>query len=168
MLIVQLAPGASVGPQVPRPASAKSPLTVSSVKIKGASPVLVTVTNCAGLVVPTACAAKFSKFGERLTAGCNCVPMPIRLTLCGLSAALSGMVRIPVLVPVAVGVKWMLIVQLPPGASDGPQDPRPASAKSPLTVSSVKVSGAPPALVTVTNCAELVVPTGCAAKVNDV
>ena len=43
--------------------------------------------------------------------------------------------------PVPFGVKWMLIVQVAPGASDGPQDPRPARAKSPLTVSRVKVNG---------------------------
>ncbi len=79
---------------------------------------------------------------------------------------MSGIVSVPVLVPVAVGVKWMLIVQLAPGASDVPQVPRPAGAKSPLTVSSVKVNPAVPVLVAVTNCAELVVPTACAAKVN--
>ena len=73
----------------------------------------------------------------------------------------------PVLVPAPVGVKWMLIVQLTPGASDGPHVPKPASAKSPLTVSSVKVNGALPRLLTVTNCAGLVVPTVCVAKVNE-
>jgi len=77
------------------------------------------------------------------------------------------MARAPVLVPVPVGVKWMLIVQCAPGAREAPQDPRPASAKSPLTVSSVKVKGALPVLVTVTNCAGLVVPTACAAKDNE-
>ena len=81
--------------------------------------------------------------------------------------ALSGMVRNPVLVPAAVGVKWMLIVQFAPGASDVPHVPKPASAKSPLTISPVKVRVAVPKLVTVTNCAELVVPTACAGKVNE-
>jgi hypothetical protein len=69
MLIVQFAPGASDGPQEPRPASAKSPLTVSCVNVKGALPVLVTVTNCAELVVPSACAEKVNEAGDKLTAG---------------------------------------------------------------------------------------------------
>ena len=81
---------------------------------------------------------------------------------------MSGIVSVPVLVPVAVGVKWMLIVQFAPGASDVPQVPTPASAKSPLTVSPVKVSVVLPVFVTVTNWAELVVPTVWGAKVNEV
>ena len=71
MLIVQFAPGGSDGPHDPSPASAKSPLTVSCVKVSGALPVLVTVTNCAELVVPTVCAGKVKEAGDKLTAGCD-------------------------------------------------------------------------------------------------
>ena len=47
--------------------------------------------------------------------------MPVRLMLCGLLAALSVMVIAPVRVPVAVGVKVTLMVQLPAAATNVPQ-----------------------------------------------
>jgi hypothetical protein len=53
-LMVQLAPGKTVVPHVPRPAKAKSPLIVKVLgKVRFAPPVLVRVTNCVVLVVPT-------------------------------------------------------------------------------------------------------------------
>jgi hypothetical protein len=39
-------------------------------------------------------------------------PLPVRLTVCGLPAALSLIVMLPVLVPTALGVKRMVITQL--------------------------------------------------------
>jgi hypothetical protein len=48
-------------------------------------------------------------------------PVPVRLTLCGLLAALSVKVIAPVRVPTAVGVKVTLIVQLPAAATNVPQ-----------------------------------------------
>ena len=68
-------------------------------------------------------------------------------------------VTVPVRVPVVVGVKFTLIVQLVPGASDVPQVPSPAEAKSPLSVMLLIVTVAVPELVSVENCAALVVPT---------
>jgi hypothetical protein len=44
------------------------------------------------------------------------IPLPLRLTTCGLPEALSVIVSAPVLLPVAVGVKLTLTVQLPLGA----------------------------------------------------
>ena len=49
------------------------------------------------------------------------VPVPVRLTVCGLPAALSKMLTDAVRVPAAVGAKVMLIVQLPPTATELPQ-----------------------------------------------
>ena len=58
---------------------------------------------------------------ERLTTGAVPVPLPERLMTCGLPLALSVMVTAPVRVPVAVGVKVTLIVQLFPVATPVPQ-----------------------------------------------
>ena len=43
-------------------------------------------------------------------------PVPDKLTICGVVLALSVIVRVPVLVPIAVGVKVTEIVQLFPPA----------------------------------------------------
>jgi hypothetical protein len=40
-------------------------------------------------------------------------PLPVRLIACGLPAALSLIVMLPVLVPAALGVKRTVITQLP-------------------------------------------------------
>jgi hypothetical protein len=48
------------------------------------------------------------------------MPIPLRLITCGLLLALAVIVIPPVLVPTAVGVKVILIVQLPLGAMDAP------------------------------------------------
>ena len=54
MLIVQLPPTAKELPQVPSPPQVKSPEMVSVPKLMVELPVLVKVTNCAELMVPTA------------------------------------------------------------------------------------------------------------------
>ena len=56
--------------------------------------------------------------GERLTAGAE--PVPERLTVCGLPAALSEMLTEAVRVPVAPGVKVTLIVHVPLAAGTVP------------------------------------------------
>ena len=86
-------------------------------------------------------------------------PLPVRLIVWGLPVALSLTVTVPVRVPVVVGVKFTLIVQLVPAASEVPQVPSPAKAKSPLIVSPLTVMVVVPELVSVENCAALVVPT---------
>ncbi len=84
-----------------------------------AVPLLVSVTPCAALVLPTCWLLKLRLVGERVTAGA--IPVPLRLTLCGLPAALSVIETVPVRVPVAVGVNVTLIVQLAAAATDAPQ-----------------------------------------------
>ena len=68
--------------------------------------------------------------GERLAE--DETPVPLRLAVWGLPAALSLTVRVAVRVPVAVGVNVTLIVQLPPAATLDPQ--LLVWAKSPLLV----------------------------------
>jgi len=57
-------------------------------------------------------------------------PVPVRAIVCGLSFALSVIVKVPVRLPLAVGVKVTLTVQLALGPSDVPQ--LLVSEKSPL------------------------------------
>jgi len=81
------------------------------------------------------------------------VPVPERLTVCGLPGASCVMVRLPSRVPVAVGLKVTLIVQLAPAATLEPQVL--VWAKSPLTPMLVMVNGPLPVLVSVTVCSVL-------------
>jgi hypothetical protein len=64
-LIVQLAPAATVLPQVPTPANPKSPLMLV-VKVTVVVVLLVAVTNCPALLVPTAWLPKVNEVGDRL------------------------------------------------------------------------------------------------------
>lgn len=83
--------------------------------------------------------------------------VPLRLTVCGLPAALSRTLKLPVRVPDAVGVNVTLMLQFPPAASEPPHVL--VAAKSPLATMLVIDSVAPPVLDRVTVCAALVVPT---------
>ncbi len=78
---------------------------------------LVTVTVRPTLVVLTSCGEKLRAEGDSVTA----VPVPLRLTVCGLPLALSLMLRVPLRVPTAVGLNATLIVQLVCGARLLPQ-----------------------------------------------
>jgi len=78
---------------------------------------LVRVNVCGLLVVPTVCAANVRLVGESDTA----VPIPLKVTVCGLLVALSVMVTAAVRVLMVVGLKVTLIEQLAPAASDVPQ-----------------------------------------------
>ena len=69
-------------------------------------PALCTVIDFAALVVPTATAPKFSEVGEREIA----VPTPLRATVCVGGLASSVKVKLPVRVPIAVGMKVTLTV----------------------------------------------------------
>ena len=89
------------------------------------------------------------------------VPVPVRFTVCGLPAALSKMLTVAVRVPAAVGVNVMLIVQLPPAATELPQvvvsGKSPGS--SPVTTKLVMPKMVLPLFVKLTVCAGLLVPT---------
>jgi hypothetical protein len=99
------------------------------------------------LVVPTACAGKVNEAGESLTTAVV-APVPVRLTVCVAGLALSVMVTAPVLVPVAVGLKVTLRVQLALAATPEPQVL--VWEKSPRTVMLVMLRVAFPVLLSVT------------------
>lgn len=66
------------------------------------------VTVFAALVVPTFEAGYFSAAGVTVTGR---IPVPVKLTDCGLLLALSAMVSVADLAPTAPGAKTMLTVQ---------------------------------------------------------
>jgi hypothetical protein len=76
------------------------------------------------------------------------------------------MVKVPVLVPIAVGLKVTLRVQLALAATNEPQVL--VSEKLPLTLMLVIVRLAFPVFLSVTLCALLLVPSFCAGKVKEV
>jgi hypothetical protein len=120
------------------------------------------------LPVATAWLPKERLVGETLTAGV--VPVPERLTVCGLPVALSEMLTAAVRAPVAAGVKVTLIVQLLFAATELPQVL--VWLKSlvfvPVTVMLGMLKLAFPVFVRATAWAALVVATARLAKVNAV
>ena len=66
-------------------------------------PVLVRVTVCPALVVPTSCGEKVRLEGETEAVGDGATPVPETLELCGLPEALSITDKTALLAPVAVG-----------------------------------------------------------------
>src|SRR6266849_4983800 len=117
-------------------------------------PVLVMVTVFAALVVPTAWGPKFRLFisSERIGA----TPVPPSGITCGLPAAFSLMVSVPLLAPIAVGVKGMLTRQLDREAIVVQLTL--ATAKSPDAVALAIVIGSGPLLNTATSSEALVTP----------
>jgi hypothetical protein len=137
--------------------------------VRAAPPEFESVTVCAALVDVTAWLANVSDVGETLAPGVAAVvPVPVRVTACGLPAALSVMVTAADRAPVAVGLNVTLIVQLPVfAATELPQVF--VCAKSPLfapvTAMPVMPRAALPVLVSVTDCDPLVVFNVWLAKV---
>ena len=87
--------------------------------LNAAFPVLLRVTLCATLVVPTFWLPNVRLVGETLVPAA--APVPVRLTVCGLPAALSEILTVAVRVPAAVGVNVTLIMQLSFAATELPQ-----------------------------------------------
>src|SRR5579864_199650 len=155
-LMVQFALAATEAPQVF--VCVYSELATILVMVNAAVPGLVSVTVCAALGVLTVWLPNARLVGDKLAAGPDAaVPVPVRLTVCGLFAALSVKVIVPVRVPVAVGVNVTLIVQLPPMATRLPQVF--VCPKSPLGTILEMLSAAVPVFVSVSVCAALVAPT---------
>jgi len=116
--------------------------------------------------VLTAPCATVTVVGAALSvkSGAGLVPVPVRLTICGLPPALSVMVKVPVRAPATVGVNVTLIMQFAPPASVAgligqAVAPVLVSAKSPDAAMELIVSAAFPVFVSVTVCAALVVLT---------
>jgi len=75
-------------------------------------------------------------------------PVPVSETLCGLLAASSVTLRLPVRLPLAVGVKVTLAVQLSPALRTLGSAPQVlVSAKSPVALMAVRVTATCPLLV---------------------
>ena len=83
------------------------------------------------------------------------VPVPLRLTVCGLEVSPSVMVKVPVRLATEPGVKVTLMIQLAPALRLVPQVL--VSAKLLLAAMLVMVSAVVPMLLRVTVCAGLVV-----------
>jgi len=158
-LIVQLALAATLPPfaQVVPVAGMKSPLRTMLVMVSAALPVLVSVAVCAALNVPSGWLANVRLSVDSLTAGPVSTALPVRLIFCGLSAALSVMLIVPVKRPGIVGVKVTLMVQLAPAARLLPQ--LLVWKKFKLATMLVMVNAALPLFVSVTGSGRLVVPT---------
>src|SRR4051794_5677068 len=75
-------------------------------------PVLVSVTVCAAVVVPTVCVPNVNEVEDRV--GTAPIPMPVRAMVWGLAGALSVIVIEPGRVFAATGWKVMVNVQLAP------------------------------------------------------
>jgi hypothetical protein len=132
-----------------------APATARLVILKVALPVLVRMTICpSSVVVPTVWLEKIKPVGARCTAGAADTPVPVKVMVCGLPAALSEMLRLPLRVPVAEGIKTTLTVQLFPAGTPVAQVF--VWVKSPVAEILEMVSAALPVLVRVTGCAALV------------
>src|SRR5438128_511629 len=166
-LIVQLAPGATepaplgqVLPAAKAKSAACAPVMVMPLTFRCGSPLLVNVTVCAALVVPTRCSPNALLVAESVAVG-GVTPVPVSDTDCGLPAASSVMIAVAVRALAAVGVKVRWRTQVAPAASVAPlmQAVPEASAKSPaLAPPSTAVAmlrGAVPLLVRVTVCTGL-------------
>jgi hypothetical protein len=81
--------------------------------------VLLKVAFMGALVVPTGILPKFKLVGARFTAAIT--PAPVNAALWGLPLALSVTDSVPARMPVLVGLKLTLILQLVPASKLGPQ-----------------------------------------------
>jgi hypothetical protein len=116
------------------PAASEEPQVLFSVKSAGLAPVrailemlnamlpvLSKVTASDELVISAGSFPKARLEGETVAVVPVLVPVPERLTLCGLPVALSVRVTAALRVPLAVGLKVTLIEQLAPAAIELPQ-----------------------------------------------
>jgi hypothetical protein len=79
-----------------------------------AVPVLVRLTICTALVVPTIWLPKPMLLPPKVTMGAT--PVPLSATICGLPGSVSLTVTEPLSGPVAVGLKVTLMLQFVAGA----------------------------------------------------
>jgi hypothetical protein len=160
-LIVQAPPATIDAPQPFE--TEKSPDAEISETASTPAPVFVSVTTCAADVEPTSLAPKVREDGDNETAAERAMPVPESETLCGLPEALLSTFSAPVLDPANAGLNVTLIEQVPPATSEAPQPFD--CAKSPVAEMPAIASVPAPVLVSVTTCADDVVPTSRDANV---
>lgn len=171
MLTVQDAEAARLVPQV-LAEIAKSAALVPEIEMPAmamaAVPVLLNVTDWAGLVDPSVVAAKAKLDGATLALAAT--PVPDNATVCGLFPAESLNVRVALRGPAAEGVNAMFTVQLEEGARVDPQL-EPERTKSdafvPVMEALMPEIAAAPLLARVTVCIGLVEPRFVALKESD-
>jgi hypothetical protein len=151
-------PAATLAPQV-LVATEKAPAAATLVKFSGTLPRFVTVTVDTALVLPTAVLGRFRVLVETVT---GTMPVPVKLAVWGLLAALSVMVSVPVSAPSAVGENAMDILQDAPAATEPAPTGHvpPAYANGPLTAIVLIFRGVVCRLVIVSVCVALRVPSG--------
>lgn len=165
--IVQLPPAGTLLPtpgQVPTPPNVKSPEIVKGALIVKAELLLLeSVANATELVEPTTVLGNVNGFGEIVTEPPVEEPPPVPESESVCVPALSTTVTAPVRVPLAVGVNFTEIVQLPPAAIVLPtpgQVPVPPKAKFPEMVNgALMVTAEAVELVSVASSTLLVEPT---------
>ena len=164
-LMVQLVLAARLAPQVVVE-TVKSPV-VEITMLESATLWLFLSVNVFGrLVVPTVWAAYVALPGVNVT---GAMPVPDSGTVCGLFAALSVIVMLPVRAPSWVGVNVTLMMQFAPAASVLPHGFVLATgAKSPLTTMLLMFSVELPVLESVTVFPVAVVPTTVLPNTSDV
>lgn len=116
-LMVQLAPAATEAPQLL--VWLKSPLTVTEEMEREVFPLLVSVTACPALELPSACEGNASEEGESVATAAN--PVPLKVTEAGAGLLLLDNDKDPVRLPKVEGLKTTLMVQLAPAPTDVPQ-----------------------------------------------
>jgi hypothetical protein len=163
-LIVQFAPAATLLPQlfaliVKSPGFV--PLSVTELMVNGAVPPFVNVTAWLTLAVLTVWTANERLVGASVAVGTPANPVPLNPAVCGEPVALSAIVKLALLVPVAVGLNVTVKLQAAPTATLLPQAfvTLKSPAFVPLIVTEEIVKAISPLFVSVTVWPALVVPT---------
>ena len=160
--MVQAAPTARLEPQVLANTNDEAfvPVTAMLMIDSADALVLVIVTDCDALVVPTCREAYERLVADKENGGAD-TPVPVSAMDCGELPALSLMVTAARSAPVCVGVKWPWMVQLAPAARLEPQVLANTNDEAfvPVTAMLMIGNGDPPVLDRVTDCDALVVPT---------
>ena len=157
--ITQLPSAATLDPQLF--VSLKPALEEMLVIVNGVPPEFISVTACTALIVETDWEGKVRVAGENVTEALGVSPVPMRLTICALSIALSENVRSAVAIAGTVGENVTLTEQVAFGAMVEPvhvSEPIAncaASVPESVVPPKPKIKLAIPLFVTVMVCGEL-------------
>src|SRR5919199_3867195 len=159
LVLTEYAP-AAVAAALPTLTPSDRMLTVAPA---GAAPMKVGVLTLVMLSPATPESLAAASFGVDGAAS-GVAPVPLSATMCGPPGALSLKVRLPLAVPVAVGVNVTLTLQDAAAATLAPQVLR-LMANGPEMVTLASENGALPVLLSVADCGALVVVTAWPPKV---
>jgi hypothetical protein len=128
----------------------KSPVAATDDTVADVVPLFDNATDCVALAAPTTVPAKVRLAGFAFRIGPGATPVPLSETVLVVPPALT--VRLPVRLPVVVGLNVTLAVHEAPAAIDVPQVF--VWAKSPLVAMDVIAAALVPLFVMVTDCAD--------------